>query len=129
MPKNRSKSYMLPLQIATKPKVPCLRMPQLYLELLENKEKIKPSQVNKEYVGDTNRYPTSNTITNQSFDNFQPVQNSLVTQKLKIIIIKFQTLMQKIIIKQIFEIISFIRFFIIRFRYEFQLKNKKTSFR
>ena len=82
MPKNRVRVIKVPLQIATKPKVPVFnRMPQLYLELLENKEKIKPSQVNKEYVGDTNRYPTSNTITNQSFDNFPPVQNNLVTQK------------------------------------------------
>ena len=42
MPKNRVRVIKVPLRIATKPKVPVFnRIHQLYLELLENKEKNK----------------------------------------------------------------------------------------
>ena len=63
MPKTRIRVIKVPSQTNNLPKAPLYkRMPRLYLELIENKDKIKQSLVNTEYVANLSRYPNQHFV-------------------------------------------------------------------
>ena len=58
MPKNHIRVIKVPLQHVPGPKAPTYqRMPRLYLELIENKDKIRQDVVNTEFISDMSKFP------------------------------------------------------------------------